>query len=230
MVKLRKLRNFEDDDDELPGLADTIGQPVWMTIIKTNAEGWLGTLPEALLSTPNDDSPLARFFTREIGTGQTLLAKVRKDLSEVVQVCDGVLKQTNEMRVLLSDLNKGECSKEPSNVCMLIVSGSVPSPWLRFRLPRNIAVGQFISNLAARMGQLQVIASKQYKVPAIWLGGLFSPEAYLTATRQTVAHQKGWSLEQLELKLDVQETVGTEVFVVHGEHLQAVRVRTKLMI
>ena len=36
-----------------------------------------------------------------------------------------------------------------------------------------------------------------------WLGGMFSPEAFITATRQQTAQSKGWSLEELELFLDV---------------------------
>ena len=38
----------------------------------------------------------------------------------------------------------------------------------------------------------------------IWLGGLFTPEAYITATRQYVAQANNWSLE--ELYLDVRIT------------------------
>ena len=38
----------------------------------------------------------------------------------------------------------------------------------------------------------------------IWLGGLFTPEAYITATRQYVAQSNNWSLE--ELYLDVRIT------------------------
>ena len=38
----------------------------------------------------------------------------------------------------------------------------------------------------------------------IWLGGLFTPEAYITATRQYVAQANNWSLE--ELYLDVSNT------------------------
>lgn len=33
----------------------------------------------------------------------------------------------------------------------------------------------------------------------VWLGGLFIPEAYITATRQYVAQANGWSLEELYL-------------------------------
>ena len=35
----------------------------------------------------------------------------------------------------------------------------------------------------------------------VWLGGLFSPEAYVTASRQHVAQENKWSLEELQLKV-----------------------------
>ena len=37
----------------------------------------------------------------------------------------------------------------------------------------------------------------------IWLGGLFTPEAYITATRQYVAQANNWSLEELYLDVSV---------------------------
>lgn len=36
----------------------------------------------------------------------------------------------------------------------------------------------------------------------MWLGGLFNPEAYITATRQYVAQANGWSLEELAMKVN----------------------------
>ena len=38
----------------------------------------------------------------------------------------------------------------------------------------------------------------------IWLGGLFTPEAYITATRQYVAQANNWSLEELYLDVRTQ--------------------------
>ena len=35
----------------------------------------------------------------------------------------------------------------------------------------------------------------------MWLGGLFIPEAYITATRQYVAQANSWSLEELYLQV-----------------------------
>lgn len=37
----------------------------------------------------------------------------------------------------------------------------------------------------------------------IWLGGLFTPEAYITATRQYVAQANNWSLEELYLDVSL---------------------------
>ena len=86
-----------------------------------------------------------------------------------------------------------------------------------FKIPRGTSVGQFVTDLTARLKQLEVIASSPDAQRGIWLGGLFQPEAYITATRQAIAHQKGWSLEQLLLSLDVEESTGAESFVVEGE-------------
>ena len=38
---------------------------------------------------------------------------------------------------------------------------------------------------------------------SVWLGGLFNPEAFITATRQCVAQANSWSLEELHLDVCV---------------------------
>ena len=52
---------------------------------------------------------------------------------------------------------------------------------------------------------------------SVWLGGLFQPEAYITATRQTVAHKNGWSLEQLSLSVALNQTSDVDAFSVEGK-------------
>ena len=93
-----------------------------MMTLRDHAMEWLKTLPEVsttlwprristdkqkLGTAVSESSPLARFYAREISTGQKLLGRVRRDLQELVKVCDGDIKQTNESRALLSDLNHG---------------------------------------------------------------------------------------------------------------------------
>ena len=55
--------------------------------------------------------PLFRYFEREVNHGVKLLNDVRNDLEEVLAVCQGHKKQTNYMRVLISELAKGKFAR-----------------------------------------------------------------------------------------------------------------------
>jgi dynein heavy chain 1 len=106
-----------------------------------------------------------------------LLKKVRTDLSEIVQVCDGNLKQTNYRRALIAHLTKG----------------SIPQEWRRYPVPNYISTNVWIIDLAERIKQLDTIRkSKDFGRSSIWIGGLFNSEAYFTATRQAAAQANSW--------------------------------------
>lgn len=47
--------------------------------------------------------------------------------------------------------------------------------------------------------------AKELQGFAVWLGGLFNPEAYITATRQCVAQANSWPLEELSLDVTITE-------------------------
>ena len=81
---------------------------------------------------------------------------------------------------------------------------------------RGTTVAQFLSQLAESLAQLESFATAPEAGRSIWLGQLFQPEAYLTATRQTIAHKSGWSLEQLVLNVDIDETGGEDSFEIKG--------------
>uniref|UniRef100_A0A673ZFD9 Dynein heavy chain C-terminal domain-containing protein n=1 Tax=Salmo trutta TaxID=8032 RepID=A0A673ZFD9_SALTR len=55
----------------------------------------------------NIKDPLFCFFVREVKMGAHMLQEVRQDLTDVVQVCKGKKKQTNDLRTLINDLVKG---------------------------------------------------------------------------------------------------------------------------
>jgi len=46
----------------------------------------------------------------------------------------------------------------------------------------------------------------------LWLGGMFIPEAYITATRQYVAQANSWSLEELGLQVNSNTCLPVIVF------------------
>jgi len=82
-----------------------------------------------------------------------------------------------------------------------------------------MSVSQWIPNLSRRLTQLEKISQlNSFADTEVWLGGLFYPEAYVTATRQAVAHRKKWSLETLDLRLDVEQIQDPEAFIVDGKH------------
>ena len=84
---------------------------------------------------------------------------------------------------------------------------------------RALAVSGWISDFARRLAQLDQIATlDNLNNVEVWLGGLFFPEAYITATRQAVAHRKKWSLETLHLKLDIDRVNDPGAFIVDGTY------------
>ena len=55
----------------------------------------------------NIKDPLFRFFEREVNAGAKLLGEVRRDLMDMIKVCDGEKKPTNHHRSMMADLVKG---------------------------------------------------------------------------------------------------------------------------
>jgi dynein heavy chain 1 len=217
VAKLRKMRTTDDLDDDSGATSETSGRPAWMSTLASQAKDWLELLQEDLTTPSKPASPLARFFAREMMTGQNLLRRVRDDLADLIAVCSGDAKQTNELRALLSELNKGKLAVNCKRSLELMVTGIIPVRWRVFKIPRGTSVSQYISNLARRLAQLEDIARQSDDTKGIWLGGLFQPEGYITATRQAVAQSKGWSLEMLEMRLELEETGGKEGFAIEGK-------------
>ncbi|SNX83960.1 cytoplasmic dynein heavy chain 2 [Melanopsichium pennsylvanicum] len=213
LVKMKQLA--DDDDDEVVGheksasaggggggatqdssTASASVQPTWMKALRTNAMQWLQVLPASVTSLDVDTNsvqdPLYRFWAREHRTGCSLLSIVRKDLLEVVSVCDGASRQTNHNRSLLSDLAKAV----------------IPPLWRRYCVPKSMTLPEWIVDLRARLEQLERVTKESaelagggYDLVEVMLGNLFAPGAYLTATRQKVAQESKVSLENLELRL-----------------------------
>jgi len=84
-----------------------------------------------------------------------------------------------------------------------------------------MSVSEWIPDLARRLAQLDNLSSLDLSNVEIWLGGLFFPEAYVTATRQAVAHRKKWSLETLNLRLDIERVNDPNAFIVDGKPFPA---------
>ncbi|ETE58961.1 Cytoplasmic dynein 1 heavy chain 1 [Ophiophagus hannah] len=207
--KMLKMQMLEDEDDlayaetEKKTRTDSTsdGRPSWMRTLHTTASNWLHLIPQTLnhlkRTVDNIKDPLFRFFEREVKMGAKLLQDVRQDLADVVQVCEGKKKQTNYLRMLINEL----------------VKGILPHSWSHYTVPAGMTVIQWVSDFSERIKQLQNISqaaasggAKELKNIHVCLGGLFVPEAYITATRQYVAQANSWSLEELCLEVNVTTT------------------------
>jgi len=163
----------------------------------------------------NIKDPLFRYYEREVTLGVKLLAVVRSDLDEVIAVCEAKKKQTNYHRSLLAQLNKG----------------LLPQQWNKYKVPSGWTVIQWVTDFSQRIEQLDKVTQanasgvKALKNLPVWMGGLFVPEAYITATRQYVAQEHSISLEELELSVNVKDdntasNTDNRTFTVSGLILQ----------
>ena len=206
VINVMKLQTTEEDtekkpvdeDDGLEEKQDVGSQPAWMRTTADLCARWLEMLPEkpnSLRRTAEKiKDPMFRFFEREVVMGVRLVKQVRRDLQEMIDCCTGQSKMTNNLRDLIADVNKG----------------AVPKPWKKYKIPDGLPVNQWLIDLCNRLQQLQNFAdmdarNESLRGVRVWMGGLFVPEAFITATRQTVAQAHGWSLEKLQLEMDVRK-------------------------
>ncbi|XP_055612109.1 dynein heavy chain, cytoplasmic isoform X2 [Uranotaenia lowii] len=207
--KLLKMQQLEDDDELAYSTEESLdsvqtrqedGRPSWMKTLHNSALTWLELLPKQLATlkrtVENIKDPLYRYFEREVSSGAKLLQTVVSDLQDVVYICQGEKKQTNYHRTMLGEL----------------VRGILPAGWRRYTVPAGCTVIQWVTDFSHRVQQLQKVSTlvsqagaKELQSFPVWLGGLFNPEAYITATRQCVAQANSWSLEELTLNVTITE-------------------------
>jgi dynein heavy chain 1 len=111
-----------------------------------------------------------------------------------------------------------------SKVILTLVLGTIPDHWRRYKVKKTMSVSEWIPDFARRLAQLDNLTEKDNLTDVeVWLGGLFFPEAYITATRQAVAHRKKWSLETLHLRLDIERVNDPNAFIIDGMHSPYIR-------
>ncbi|TPX53424.1 hypothetical protein SeMB42_g00788 [Synchytrium endobioticum] len=225
---IRKMKVLADDEYDAKNLdiSDIRGRdstafqiPSWMRSLHQTAQEWLKLLPETIPAmsrptTPTVKAPLRRFFERENKLGHDLLKNVRMDLFNLEKVCTGQMKQTNHLRELMSS----------------IIRGVVPNHWKVYKSAHKMTLNQWIVEFELRLEQISRVA-KQSNLNEfeVWLGGLFMPEAFITASRQAVAQHRKWSLEELELQVHVEDSAHRGGFTVSGLRLEGAEFKDGLI-
>lgn len=96
----------------------------------------------------------------------------------------------------------------------------MPQSWNRYTTPQVTSI-EWMNDFMERIKQLSRLAdSNNLRKEELWLGGMFAPEAYITATRQLVAQANGWSLEQLHMHVAVSKNGagGADKFAIKGKY------------
>ena len=127
----------------------------------------------------------------------------------ILELCKGVRKSTNVLKQLAEDIH----------------ADTIPKSWRKYTIA-NISVTAWVIDFIKRVEQLKVLsASKDFGQSGLWFGGLLFPEAYLTATRQAVAQANKWSLEDVQLKFEIdldaeQISQNSQGFILNGFSMQ----------
>ncbi|CAK4126621.1 unnamed protein product [Aphanomyces euteiches] len=223
---LRTLRNLQQIQDGLDAAGDgtdndvamTFGsasgdtRPQWIQSVHRKVQTWLTSLlPSDAIKTQDDgkafDNPIYRCLHREIHLANNLLSTIVTLLRDVQAVCENTLKPTQPVREAMRCLYQDV----------------IPSDWLHvYSVPKDMTLQTWLEDFAQRVAQLRHLSSlpiQSVLAEGVWMGGFFSPEAFLTATRQVMSAELACSLDELELVISIEKTHPSS-FAVRGLHLQ----------
>ena len=83
-----------------------------------------------------------------------------------------------------------------------IMTGAVPASWQQYQTQKGLSLLLWMTDFSKRLSQLVTLARVDFTGP-IWLGGLFRPTGWITASRQQAARVQQVSLEVLQLSLEL---------------------------
>lgn len=192
-------------------------RPKWVQDLDRRVGTWLKLFPDEGLAVPTIrdpvlfGNPVYRCMFRELELGATFLSKVLKLLCAVQQVCTYKAKPSNETREAMQTLYQDH----------------VPQPWMQlYRVSDELSLSEWLLDFSQRVHQLNALSkvapTQILQEPnGIWLGGFFSPEAFVTAARQSAAADLGCSLDELHLLADVENlTSSAGAFTARGISLE----------
>ncbi|EAR94592.2 dynein heavy chain, cytoplasmic protein (macronuclear) [Tetrahymena thermophila SB210] len=186
-------------------------QVQWLRTVQERSESFLKVLPQQIeklnRTATSMNDPLFRFLEREITVGTKLLNEIKSNLKDVIQMAAGNIAGTNVTKQLAKD----------------VYSDVVPKAWVKFN-SYCTSLNEWIFDFKQRIDQFNKLAIiPNYQKSGVWIGQLLYPEAYMTATRQFVAQNNAWSLEELELQASVYsegDQLGDDCFLVKGMSIE----------
>ena len=145
---------------------------------------------------PEERTPYTVVAFQECARMNKLISELRRSLKELDLGLKGELTITQSMEVL-SDamfLNK------------------VPPSWEKRAYPSTKPLAMWYADLLDRIKMLEAW-SGDFNLPnAVWLGGLFNPQSFLTAIMQQTARKNEWPLDKMCLQCEVTKKYAKDDF------------------
>lgn len=79
----------------------------------------------------------------------------------------------------------------------------VPASWTNKAYPSLYGLSAWYADLLQRIKELETWSTDFVLPAAVWLGGLFNPQSFLTAIMQQMARKNEWPLDRMALQCDV---------------------------
>lgn len=142
---------------------------------------------ESLLLRVEKKTPFVVVALQECERMNILIREIKRSLRELLLGLKGELTITGEMEKLDNAL----------------FYDHIPDTWMRLAYPSLLGLQSWFSDLILRCKELGCWLS-DFKLPsAIWLGGLFNPQSFLTAIMQESARKNEWPLDRMCLNCEV---------------------------
>ena len=112
---------------------------------------------------------------------------------------------------------------------------SIPDSWAARAYPSLMGLSSWFSDLIQRIKELEAWVSDFQLPNAVWIGGFFNPQSFLTAIMQQMARKNEWPLDRMALQCDVtkknKDDMGgppREGAYVHGLFMEGARWDTQI--
>jgi dynein heavy chain len=145
---------------------------------------------------PEDRTPYINVAFQEASRMNRLLVQIKTNLKEVGLGLKGELTVTPAMEAV-------------ENALYL---DSVPPQWGTILGPSTKPMASWFLDMLERFKVLEAWCADLALPITVWLGGLFNPQAFLTAISQQTARKQGWPLDKVVLTVDVTKKYGKEDF------------------
>nr|CAH7754609.1 unnamed protein product [Callosobruchus chinensis] len=124
------------------------------------------------------------------------------------QECERMNNLTNEMKRSLKELDlglKGELTitSDMEELDQSLFMDNVPDSWAAKAYPSLLPLALWVGDLSSRIKELEGWTTDFSMPPAVWLGGFFNPQSFLTAIMQQTARKNEWPLDKMCLMTDV---------------------------